>query len=73
MHFLSSVPVVVQTAFLLVLSNCFMTFAWYGHLKTWPGHLGMLPPSSVGRLRSLNIYCRFRQTESGLRSYLLHN
>lgn len=27
------IPVVVQTAFLLVLSNCFMTFAWYGHLK----------------------------------------
>ena len=37
MHFLSSVPVVVQTAFLLVLSNCFMTFAWYGHLKNLAG------------------------------------
>jgi uncharacterized protein (DUF486 family) len=23
-----------QTAGLLVLSNCFMTYAWYGHLKT---------------------------------------
>ena len=33
MHFLTSVPVVIQTTFLLVLSNCFMTFAWYGHLK----------------------------------------
>ena len=33
MGFLSHVPVVVQTAFLLVLSNCFMTFAWYGHLR----------------------------------------
>ena len=29
-------PVVLQTALLLVFSNLFMTFAWYGHLK----HLG---------------------------------
>ena len=28
-----------QTAFLLVLSNVFMTFAWYGHLK----HLSAKP------------------------------
>ena len=27
------IPVVVQTAILLTLSNVFMTFAWYGHLK----------------------------------------
>jgi uncharacterized protein len=26
-------PVVMQTILLLVLSNCFMTFAWYAHLK----------------------------------------
>jgi uncharacterized protein len=26
-------PVIVQTTVLLVLSNVFMTFAWYGHLK----------------------------------------
>jgi len=26
-------PVLVKTAFLLVLSNVFMTFAWYSHLK----------------------------------------
>src|SRR6185369_14933513 len=26
-------PVIVRTAGLLVLSNLFMTFAWYGHLK----------------------------------------
>lgn len=29
----SSVPAVAQTAFLLALSNIFMTFAWYAHLK----------------------------------------
>lgn len=26
-------PVIFKTAALLVLSNCFMTYAWYGHLK----------------------------------------
>lgn len=26
-------PVVLKTATLLVLSNLFMTFAWYGHLR----------------------------------------
>jgi uncharacterized protein (DUF486 family) len=27
-------PVLLQTALLLVASNVFMTFAWYGHLKS---------------------------------------
>ena len=27
------IPVFLQTAGLLVLSNVFMTFAWYGHLR----------------------------------------
>jgi uncharacterized protein (DUF486 family) len=27
-------PVVLKTMLLLVLSNLFMTYAWYGHLKT---------------------------------------
>jgi len=31
--------VLLKTIGLLVLSNCFMTFAWYGHLK----HLGSKP------------------------------
>ncbi|MDO9179410.1 MAG: DMT family protein [Agitococcus sp.] len=26
-------PVTLQTIFLLICSNVFMTFAWYGHLK----------------------------------------
>jgi uncharacterized protein len=26
-------PPIVQTSLLLILSNVFMTFAWYGHLK----------------------------------------
>lgn len=33
MQFLSSIPLSLQTVLLLVLSNVFMTFAWYGHLK----------------------------------------
>ena len=27
-------PVLLQTILLLTMSNVFMTFAWYGHLKT---------------------------------------
>ena len=27
------IPIIVQTAGLLILSNIFMTIAWYGHLK----------------------------------------
>ena len=30
---LSSIPLPLQTFGLLALSNVFMTFAWYGHLK----------------------------------------
>ena len=32
-NFFSSLPVVMQTTLLLALSNVFMTFAWYAHLK----------------------------------------
>jgi uncharacterized protein (DUF486 family) len=31
------VPVLLQTTALLVVSNLFMTFAWYGHLRTLGG------------------------------------
>lgn len=27
-------PVIARTTLLLIISNCFMTFAWYGHLRT---------------------------------------
>lgn len=33
MNFLSSIPLPLQAILLLVASNVFMTFAWYGHLK----------------------------------------
>lgn len=31
------IPVIAQTAGLLILSNVFMTIAWYGHLKNLAG------------------------------------
>jgi len=31
---MNSIPVPLQTVLLLVASNVFMTFAWYGHLKS---------------------------------------
>jgi uncharacterized protein (DUF486 family) len=31
--FLNALPISLQSALLLVASNVFMTFAWYGHLK----------------------------------------
>ncbi len=36
-QWLQSLPAGVQAAGLLVLSNVFMTFAWYGHLKNLQG------------------------------------
>jgi uncharacterized protein (DUF486 family) len=33
MNLLQSIPLSVQTILLLVASNVFMTFAWYGHLR----------------------------------------
>ena len=37
MNMLSNLPVGVQTVALLVASNLFMTYAWYGHLKNQAG------------------------------------
>jgi uncharacterized protein (DUF486 family) len=33
-----TMPIIFQSAGLLVLSNVFMTFAWYAHLKNLGGH-----------------------------------
>lgn len=33
MNLIQSIPLSLQTVLLLVASNVFMTFAWYGHLK----------------------------------------
>jgi uncharacterized protein (DUF486 family) len=34
-NMLTTMPVVLQTSLLLALSNVFMTFAWYAHLKNF--------------------------------------
>ena len=34
MQFLNTIPPSLQTILLLIASNVFMTFAWYGHLKS---------------------------------------
>ncbi len=33
MNWTTAFPILLQTTGLLILSNLFMTFAWYGHLK----------------------------------------
>jgi uncharacterized protein len=33
LNYIQNLPVIIRTSFLLILSNMFMTFAWYGHLK----------------------------------------
>ena len=38
----TALPIGVQTVGLLVLSNLFMTFAWYGHLKGLAGRPWLL-------------------------------
>ena len=34
---MNTLPISLQSALLLVASNVFMTFAWYGHLKNMAG------------------------------------
>ncbi|MDI1349377.1 DMT family protein [Aquabacterium sp.] len=34
---MNALPIPLQSALLLVASNVFMTFAWYGHLKNMAG------------------------------------
>jgi len=33
LNLFQNMPVIFRTSFMLILSNMFMTFAWYGHLK----------------------------------------
>ena len=50
MNFLHAIPLSIQTIVLLVLSNVFMTFAWYGHLKnlaTAPWYIAALVSWSI--------------------------
>jgi uncharacterized protein len=56
MQFLNSVPLSLQTVLLLVASNVFMTFAWYGHLKnlaTAPWYVAALVSWGIALLEYL--------------------
>lgn len=33
LNYFQNMPIIIRTSFMLILSNMFMTFAWYGHLK----------------------------------------
>ena len=58
-------PVSLQTVLLLVASNVFMTFAWYGHLKNLadkPWYCGRA--RSAGASRCSSTCCRCRPTAS---------
>ncbi len=35
LQYIYNLPVIVRTSILLIFSNVFMTFAWYGHLKNF--------------------------------------
>ena len=62
------------TILLLIVSNVFMTFAWYGHLKmkqeySWFAAL----PLIVGSLHFLNILVKYRQIVSALSGMAVHS
>ena len=59
----------IYSIVLLIFSNIFMTFAWYGHLKmreefSWFASLPLIGviAFSWGHLLFLNTVCRFRLT-----------
>ena len=66
MQTLQSLPVSWQTVLLLMASNVFMTFAWYGHLKnlaTAPWYIAALiswgcPPTASGTRSSASVNSR---------------
>lgn len=57
---------------LLTISNIFMTFAWYGHLKFKSTALWIVILASWG-IAFLNIFFRFRPTVSGMNFIALPN
>lgn len=63
MNTLTAIPLPLQTLLLLLASNLFMTFAWYGHLKNLSAAPGMPQLWRVGVLPCLSTSCRYRPTE----------
>ena len=60
-------PVWLQTALLLTLSNVFMTFAWYGHLKTLNTKPWIIAALISWGSRCSSTCCRCRPTASATR------
>ena len=58
---MSFVPTPVITILLLIASNVFMTFAWYGHLR-----FKAAPLVIVGESPSLNMCCKCQPTGSAM-------
>ena len=59
---MTSLPLWAQTAGLLIPSNVFMTFAWYGHLKNLASKPWWIAALVSWALRCLNTCCRCRRT-----------
>jgi uncharacterized protein (DUF486 family) len=59
----------VRTILLLTVSNIFMTFAWYGHLKYPSEALWKVIFASWGGLLFLSIVSRFRLSAWGGMSF----
>ena len=57
---------------LLLISNVFMTYAWYGHLKFKATPLWIVIVASWG-IAFLNIVFRSQQTELGMTIFRLPN
>ena len=56
-------PVIAKTTLLLILSNVFMTFAWYAHLKNLNNKAWYIAAMQAGALHPLNTCFRFRKQD----------
>ena len=69
----------IYTILLLIVSNVFMTFAWYGHLKmkqeyTWFASLPLIGVIALaGQLLFLSIRVKYRRIVSALSGMAVHS
>jgi uncharacterized protein (DUF486 family) len=57
-------PALPATVILLMLSNVFMTFAWYAHLKDMSARAWYAAALASWRIALFEYLCRCRQTAS---------
>ena len=62
-----NVSIVLKTAFLLICSNAFMTFAWYAHLRNWNDKRWYIAAILSWSIAFLSICSRYLQTASATR------